>query len=235
MSLLSIVQNVADQVNFLQPTTVIGSPEETAVQMLALANLSGKRIAKRKNWTVLTLEHTFSTVNGTANYAFPSDYARMISNTQWDRTNFWALVGPLTPQQWQFEKSGITSAGPRTKFRVRPTSNAKEFYLDPTPTSVVSLVFEYLSLNWCQSSGGTGQAAWAADTDTGILDEDLLEMDLKWRFLEAKSLDYAEAKREFELDLGVEMANDGGMAAINIFSPTLGLFDRANLPDAGFG
>ena len=241
MSLLTIVQDVADEVGVLQPSTVIGSSDESAIRMLVLANKGGKILARRGKgsggWAVLQTEHTFTTVNGTANYSLPSDYDFMIDGTIWDRTTFLRFRGPLSPREWQLRKSGLSSSvGSRFRFRILPSSNAKVFAIEPTPTSADSMVVEYVSLNWCQSSGGTGQAAWVADTDTGVLDEVLLNMDLTWRFKQALGEEYGENKQEFEMELAQALARDGGAHTLSMSGHHRERFiGHANLPDSGFG
>lgn len=243
MSLLSIVQNVCDEIGFAKPSTVIGSSDKTAIQMLALANRGGKQLAKRGKgiggWAVLQTEHTFTTINGTAEYALPSDYAFLIDDTLWDRTNFWKLRGPVSVQEWQTIKSGVlaSSTGPRRRVRIKPSasSNVKAVFVDPTPaTTGDTLVFEYVSDLWCESSGGTGQSVWTLDTDTGILDENYLELDLKWRFEKAKGLEWGQDFREFELEIAQALARDGGGQSLNLAGSD-DLFLTANLPETGFG
>ena len=105
--------------------------------------------------------------------------------------------------------------------------------IDPTPTAVEARVFEYRSSHWCQSSGGTGQAAWAADTDTGILDEDLLELDLLWRYLRRRGISYVDERKDAEDAIEQALAQDGGMRTLKPEEPAvIGAF---NLPEAGFG
>ena len=223
MTLLSIVQSVCDQLSFAKPSTVINNTsDENAVQMLALANRGGKELARRgtgrQGWTILTKEHTFTTVASTEEYALPSDFAWLIDDTLWDRTNFWQLRGPMSPQQWQVFKSGIVSLGARDRVRIKPSasSNVKALFVDPVPGSAETKVFEYMSDQWCQSSGGTGQTAWAADTDTGILDEAYLELDLIWRFKKAKELDWNDDFRFFEMEIAQAMARDNGMPTVSM-------------------
>jgi hypothetical protein len=55
----------------------------------------------------------------------------------------------------------------------------------PTATAGDTYAFEYVSLNWCQSAAAAEQAAWAADTDTGILSEELMTDGIVWRYLYA--------------------------------------------------
>lgn len=218
MSLLTIVQNVANEVGFAEPATVIGSSEETAIQMLALANRSGKILARRKPaFTVLIKEHTFTTVKDQANYTLPSDFGRILNNTVWDRANFWRMRGQLSPGQWQFLKSGIVNAGIQERWRMRPISNVRQFHIEPTPdTTGETKVYEYISNAWCQKTDGTGQSAWVADTDTGIIEEDFLELDLRWRFLSAKGLGYAEEKMEFETERSEYLAADWSMPDLSL-------------------
>jgi len=110
------------------------------------------------------------------------------------------------------------------------------FSLDPTPASGVSMVYEYVSKNWCQSSGGSGQTAWAADTDTGILDEYLIELDTLWRVLNRMGMAYAEEKEEAEQQIELALAGDGGAPKLSLNSSTgTHLIDANNVPDTGIG
>ena len=242
MTLLTIVTNVLDEIGFAAPTTVIGSSDRTAIQALALANRGGKQLAKRGKgiggWSILQTEHTFTTTDGTAEYALPSDFDFLIDDTLWDRTNFWKLWGPVSPQEWQRIKSGVlaSSAGPRRRVRIQKSasSNVKAVFVDPTPsTTGDTLVFEHVSDLWCQSSGGTGQSAWIADDDTGILDEYLLEMDLKWRFAKGKGLEWGQDHKDFELELSQALARDGGSQILNM-GDSSELLLTANIQDADF-
>ena len=247
MTLLSLVQNISKETGFGSPATVIGSSDATAIQMLALSNKGGKQLAKRgdgvKGFSILQTEHTFTTVSGTAEYALPSDYEWLLTDSLWDRTNAWKLSGPVSPQEWQQIKSGVLagSTGPRRRVRIKrsataePVTSTKAFFVDPTPaTTGDTLVFEYMSNAWCESSAGVNQSSWAADTDVGILDEYLLELQLKFMFLKAKGQEYGDDKHEFELELQQAIARDGGARIVNMGGPSE-LFLTANLPEAGFG
>ena len=243
MSLLSLIEDAADIIGVDKPSSVIDSADATAVQMLALAKLGGKQLAKRGKgiggWAVLQTEHTFDTVADQAEYALPSDFDFFVQDTLWDRNNFWKLRGPLDAGRWQIYKSGIISSGPRRRVRIKPSasSNVKAFFVDPTPgDSGETLVYEYVSTFWCQSAGGTGKAAWTADTDTGILDEYLMLLDLIWRFKAAKGLEYGEDFRQFELELQQALGRDGGRPTLNLRgSESYRFIEHANLPDSGFG
>lgn len=230
MSLLSIVQNVANTVGVDEPSSVFGSTNNTSIQMLAIANRSGKMLARRHPWQRLQKEHTFSTVASTETYSLPSDYDRHIDNTAWDRTNYRLMRGSLSPQEWQQRKSGIVSTGINYRFRVR----GNLFYLDPIPSSVDSMVFDYISDQWTTDSGGANPSnEWNADTDLTIFPEYLLELDLLWRFKKEKGLEYAEDFRDFETQFEIEKAADTPNYTIDMgYKPRI---IPANVPEAGFG
>jgi len=176
MSLLSIAQAVSDFVGFERPTTVNGNTDPIARQLKVMINREGSQLMRSNNWPILMKEHTFNTVNGTQNYALPTDFDRFVSGTAYNRTDLDALVGPITPQTYQADRFGTVTGGIVQRFRLKPASNALRFDITPTPTSAESVGFEYVSSHWNQSSGGTSQATMALDTDVGILDETLIEM-----------------------------------------------------------
>ena len=237
MSLLTICQAVCDFTGFERESTIISNTSPTARQLLALCQREGKQLMRATNWSVLTKEHTFNTSSGTSSYALPTDFDRFVGNTAFNRTDKEAFTGPLTPQQYQLDQHGTASVGITQRFRLKPSSNALKFDITPTPTSTESIGFEYVSSHWNQKTDGTSQAAFTVDTDTGILDETLIEMGVTWRFAQMHGLDYAEHFRQYQLELRQAISREGG-------SPVISLDDARrltvspysyNLPDSGYG
>jgi hypothetical protein len=238
-ALLAIVQAAVDELGSInRPTTIVGSSDQNVQQLLALANREGKELSAREGinggWPQLRKEYTFNTADGTASYDFPSDLQYFMNTTAWDRSQKWPLHGPVSPQTWQVLKSGtVGSVGPRTRFRVM----AGQIYLDPTPSSINALVFEYYSNTWCESSGGTDQSAWAADTDLPLLPDDCFILGLIWRWRKAKGLDYQEDFNAYESFVSMKLGQSG-MAPVIDFArpaPSARLIDEMNVPDTGFG
>ena len=171
MSLLTLVQNCLSELSLPTTNFVVGNPNTTVGQMLALANREVKLLRAKYDWPQLRKEHLFTLVPGQAAYPFPTDLDRVIFRTQWERGYKWELIGPLSPQEWQVYKSGITVSGPRQKFtaKVQYDVGAK-FFIDPTPDSAESThvtVFEYQSRSCVRprtwEAGtyyATGQAVW---------------------------------------------------------------------------
>lgn len=235
MTLLTICQNVADDVGVERPATIIGNPDRTAKRLLRAANREGQLLAKQ-DWSILQLPHEFQTVADQDAYDLPDDYESLLSDTSWDRTNYWRMRGGLTAKEWQFRKSAIiATTGARKDFRIkRGAGNVRQYFIDPVPTDVVDLVFEYKSKGWNQSSTGVIQSKWMADTDTGIVDEDLIEMGVLWRYLKRIGQSYIEEFNEHTL-VGRKMLAQDRAARTLIPRTNAFVIGAANVPDANYG
>lgn len=233
MSLLTVCQTVLQETGFPNQTAIVGNTDETARRLYGFANRSGNFLLRKHDWTILRKEYTWSTVASTAAYNLPSDFSRFIPSTEWDRTNYWALEGPLTPQEWQFVKSGLIQNGPRSRFRIMPTSFVNQFTVDPVPSTIRTLVFEYICNTWVQSAAAAAQSSFLADTDTALdVFEFLIGLDVMWRFRKSVGLDYAEEKDEFQNELDQAVARDGSSRILS-FNKRYRL--SANTPEGNFG
>jgi len=160
---------------------------------------------------------------GKDTFIMPADIDWMQNYTWWDRTNHWMLLGPTSPQIDQWHRSGIVATGPRRFFRVSgqyPLS----FRLWPPPFELVNpiqTVFEYMSRFAVQVQGNLYSFAefFANDTDTCLLDDRVLIMEMKWRFWEQKGMNWASKRKESDDRKMLLMAQDGA-------APTLPLARR---------
>jgi len=240
-TLLSIVQSCCKEIRSVaSPSTVIGNSDGQIASLLAMANRSGRSLAKDHDWTVLERLHTFAT-DGTGEYDLPDDYSRLIRQTEWNRSDKDPLVGPTSPQVWQAIKSGSVGASVvNVRFRINRASSGvgRSIYIDPATNTGETLAFEYISNGWCASSdGATIQTAWAADTDIPVLDEDLLTLDLICRWKRSNGLDFASEADELMQIFGVEAGQDRPAPVLNMASGGGGVryLDASNLPDTGYG
>jgi hypothetical protein len=236
MSLLTIIQNACDVIGIPRPNAVIGSTDTQVRQLLAIANNEGKALAREFSWQALTKEETFTTVaaelqGDLADIA--DDVNWQLTGTYWNRTKAVRTLGAVSPQTWQARKALLVN-GIYSEFRIKE----KKLYLIPAPPAGETIAFEYVSKNWCQSSGGTGRQAWAADSDTGVLDEYLMELGVIFRWLRQKRLSYGEEMREYAIQVELAKARDSGG------NPTLSLDGCSSqyrdvggliIPETGFG
>lgn len=200
MSLLTMMGEVMNILGQPAPTAVASSTDATVLELLAMANRSGRALVNAYNWTEITRQQTFTSTaafsQGTINSAIVTggDFNRFINNTLWNRSQILQASGPITGVEWQSDQA-FSAASPNPKFRIW----LGQLYIGPTlPTAGDTWAFEYISANWCKSAAGVGQSAWAADTDVGILDETLMGLDITWRWKASKSLEYADDLTNFE-------------------------------------
>lgn len=207
MTLLTIIQDAADLVGVARPGAVMASTDTQVRQLLACANIEGKTLAKRTEWQELILEASFATIaqedQGELESKAPG-YNWTINQTTWNRDTQRYVDGSLSSAQWQAEKALVTS-GPYHEFMIR----AQHLNLIPAPPAGQTIAFDYISRYWCQSAGGSGQERWGADSDTGILSEDLMTKGVIWRFKHSKGLEYGEDMADYEIDVNNAIARSG--------------------------
>lgn len=203
-----------------------------------------------------------SFIFGQANYPLPGDFERPVDNTFWDRSRFWSMRGPQSPQQWQLYKSSVIGRSTiQRRYRFRSIYSAggmsiggggigdggignvpayRTFLsIDPVPFDNGSqLVFEYVSNGWCQSIAGIPRSSWQADTDIAASPEleYLIGLNVSWRLLRRLGLSYNEELDEYERQVDKAMAHDGGSAILDLTpNNNLSLIGPWNLPETGFG
>ena len=197
---------------------------------------------------------------GQSDYPLPGDFERAIDNTFWDRSRFWSMRGPQSPQQWQLYKSSVIGRATiqrRYRFRSIFANGAMGIggvgagvgqigggpryqtwlSIDPVPfDNGAQFVFEYVSNGWCISAAGLPQNSWQADTDIGVIDEYLLRLSVKWRLLRRLGLSYNEELDEFERQMDKAIAHDGAAPILSLTpSDHLSLIGPWNLPETGYG
>ena len=211
MSLLTIVQGAVNRLGLPPLSAVVTSTDTTAVEMQALAQAEGKELAARAEWKILTKEQVFSATNAAAQAGgLPSDLGWIIPETLFNRTLRRKFSGPLNQEEWQYIQANLTTLV-WPAFRVRGTS----LLITPSPSAGDIIAYEYVSNQWCQSSGGTPQSAWGDDSDTALIDEELHTLGLIWRFKKAKGLDYADDFRIYDLQVRQAIYREGSRPKIS--------------------
>lgn len=234
-TLLDLVNEACLELGIPTTTTVISSQDSQVKQLLSLANREGReQVAAPVQWPQLQKIQTITLVNGQASYAFPNDFNAYIAQTIWNPSMRWTVVGPMSPQNWEFLKSGLINTQPWMRFRIWQG----QIFFDPTPTSVnngQTVTVEYQSNNYCQSATGTWQNKWTNDTDTFLLPEDIMVLGLKWRFLAAKRLDYSEEKKAWSDACEKEIARAYGNSVLPLNNQTSrDAFGKGSIQDGDY-
>lgn len=164
-------------------------------------------------------------------YAMPSDYDRQIDNTHWDKSKHWVMLGPETPQQWEWLISGYISTGPRIRYRIF----GSYFQIWPAIGTNDVLGFEYMSNAWASSAAGVAQTTFTADDDTCIYPDVLMVLGLKNKYFQVKGLGpiYQE---DYDKQLSIAKANDAGSQTLSFAPSAAGvLMTWNNIPDSQYG
>lgn len=232
-TLLQLVQRAAVEMGLPSPAGVSGSTDDQVQQMFHLINAVGEELGTMAEWQRLQKETTITTTTATE-YDLPTDFGRVISSTQWDRSNQWELKGPISPQGWQVFKSGITSLGPQLRWRLK----GNKLNVDPTPTAGNTLAYEYISSYWVMATGDTtpSKALFTDDTDTCIYPDRLMIAGLKLKMWEVKGFDTKAYERDYRYRLSEAMGQDKGNPVLVMGGRmTTHLLNQANVPDTGYG
>jgi hypothetical protein len=205
----------------------------------------GNRL-KKKDWPELIYEYEFFLKKNQPYYDLPTDYDRFVQGTGWDRLESRPLT-PLNAQQWQEWKSGLVQAEVWKQYRVKGVDGARKIFVNPTPSTTscsfetrdgkkvkVGLVVEYYSKNWVETTAGLGIATPTAGTDVIRLPSDLVEAELKWRWLRSLSRPYADEKFEAESLCEQLLAQSGLPETLDAGLTTRGL-SHPNIPETNVG
>ncbi len=160
---------------------------------------------------LMTYPATLTTASASCNfltqdYPLPSGFDRMVSDTNWDRTDHWRNLGPKSSQEWQWLQGGVISTGPRERFRIY--GDKLRFF--PAPTAPLNIAFEYVSNFTVIASGGAvaTKATFTVDTDTCIFRDELIVKALKYHWKQSKGLDYGAELAEYADALSRAKAQD---------------------------
>jgi len=169
---------------------------------------------------------------GQVMYTLPSGFDRITDRTQYDKSKRWEMLGPETPQQWQWLKSSYISTGPRIRWRIM----GQKFQIWPLTSTNEYLSFEYISTNWATSATGATQSSLIQDTDTNIFPDRLMVLGLKKKYFEIKGFDTSSFQRDYDMQLNIAKANDAGSATLSL-APRVAnvLIGWENIPDANYG
>ncbi len=224
MTCLSIVQTASAWLAMPIPTALfpVSDVHTQTVQLRSLLQEEQTELCKWPDnyWRKLIRQHTFISVaadvqTGTPIPATGFDY--IIPATMWDRTIQRPCLGPISPQDWQAWVARPILTSILWGWRLR----GNDFLTAPNPPAGDTVAYEYISTFGVYASGDVTptKAAFTADTDTSIFDETMMARGVRWRFLRAKGLSYAEEYREWSGLVQREVSRSKGLPIINTAGP----------------
>jgi len=207
---------------------VTGAGINQATYVASVVNATTLSLTQRATATATGVTFTF----GVVKYAMPSDYDRQIDRTHWDKSRHWEMLGPESPQQWEWLISGFIATGPRIRYRIL----GGYFQIWPMVTTAnEQLGFEYVSNGWASTAAGVAKSSFTVDTDTCIFSDRLMVLGLKKKYFEVKGFGPI-YDSDYNMELNIEKANDAGSATLAMTpQPANLLIGWHNIPDTGYG
>lgn len=223
MTFKTMINDVQAAVGLPVANSIITSDDTEIKQLVAIANREGRELRRRYLWEAIRKENTFTSVaQEEQTDAFTDiEFDRFVPETMYNRTRTRRVVGPLTPEEWAAQKS-LTASVLTDAFIIRDG----KWLSTPVPAAGDTYAFTYISKNWVLDSEDAGGVAWTADTDTGILDEDLMGLGITWRWLKAQGLDYAEDFATYQQQVAQAIINDGTKRTMDFGSNSNVLNDK---------
>lgn len=239
-SLSAIVQNVASLVSYPTPADPAGDTDPAVQQMVQAVNLAGIDLLSLWDWERLTKMHSITIQADGPNqtqkaFELPVDFYEFVDQTQWNSTNRWPAIGPISPQMWQ--NLLVRQVLPTLSFywQVR---DQKLYILSP-PTSAQTLTFFYQSVAWVrdQDNPDLYKNRATKNGDVIILDSYLVTLLARAKWLEMKGLDSSAAMRDFEVNFENRKGNEKGAPVLTMARDYTFPYIQplANTPDTGYG
>ena len=221
MTLLTMAQAVARKVGLAVPTSVINSTDPNVARIQSFLEEEGQWLVDSFDWQALQTEKTFTAIaQELQTDIYPTDFKKFLRGTFYNRTRKRLVVGPLTPEEWQIQKS-LTATVVVDAFRVM----GNNIHVMPAPAAGDTMVFEYISTFWVDSGptpNGTADATVFSDNaDTVVFDENLMVLGAAWRFNANRSFEYGEIHRQYMVKLARAKKDDGGVRDMDLNNPAI--------------
>ncbi len=233
----NIINDAATECGLAPVSDPYLSTDANFVRLCGLLKSVGRDLQRKRQWTHLQREYTFTTVADTANYDLPPDFRGMIAQTGWNRTNRLPLGGPLSPQEWQYLKGRLEGVAFRVLFR--PVQQQMYLYPDTSVPVGDTIAFEYMSNYWVQRVGEPGPShdSPSASLDIVLFESILVMRALKVAFLKSTGFDVTAALADLD-DTWAMVASDdapGPVLSINKSSLTEQMLGEQSIPITGYG
>ena len=206
MNLKEMLNEVLAQSTFLARDSFVGSVDPDDKQMVAIANMVRDEIKDFFPWMALRTSLEVELQDGQTTYTMPNDYGTMVPGSMWEVNGSRPVDGPIADGRWyQLKYSSLTSAG---TIRVRFYGNKLQV-ADVQAGKKFSI--EYISKWVVRSDVGAGKERFTADTDTFLLDDQMLIMGVKAGWADAKEMAQADKwKMMFFSKMNREIAKEQG-------------------------
>lgn len=190
-------------------TAYAASDDDEVKRLLYLANRSIETLS-RYPWQVLRKTYEFTLTSETT-YQLPSDFRSFVPDTMYTDSHLWPVDFPSDASDWAYLQA--SSGGNGIAVRMRLLGNQLEVY---QPTSGEVIRVEYVSKHPVQAADESYKERFTADTDTCVLDDDMVVRDILWRYKKLMGhVDWQADLMEAEAQKRVLKGQEAGARTIN--------------------
>lgn len=238
----SAIQEICRVTGYSIPADPAGSTDSAVQQMGAAVNFALNELLTLHEWQDLTTKATLSIVATGAGqeergFDLPDDFYRFIDQTQWSSASMLPAGGPVSNQAWM--AYSIQNFAPQLTLYWQMRGDQLWIMNPPYPTPVD---FEYMYLSKAQVIDGDDSATMknnaTKNSDTFLLDGNIITLLARARYLEWKGFDASAAVRDFLAIFNSKVGADKGgqILSLNKGSGGVRLIDPYfSLPNTGFG
>lgn len=203
MTLLTICQDAAREIGIDVPSTIVGNTDPDAARLLRYAKKVGYALFKKYDWQELIVGASFT---ATAGYSqgdwtpgvtttpFNEVFARFVPETMWDVSNNRLISGPVQhSRDIGFIGLDISTGSAPRYFSFR----GRQLRFFPGASGGETINYLYVANYWANTYASQ-ESTFTADTNTPLLDEELITLGVIYEFLRGRGLPFAEAKADYD-------------------------------------
>lgn len=209
MALLQIVQDACIPESLERPSTLFPTYDEgdtTAQDMLRAVTACARSLRDGYDWSICKARHTFTALaQEVQTNKLPSDFHRIIEDTFWRSSTRTKVCGPLSDEDYGELKSGIVSRVTTAYYM-----QGGELSLIPDPTTSDTFAFQYIRTAIGKNASNVRLAAFTADTDVPLWDDELMIAGAVYFYRKNKKLDAQQAYADYEVLRRDRIKKDGG-------------------------
>lgn len=203
---LAIITSFCRLSNLPIPSTISTGSDPSSLQVVEALLAALKDMRQAACWDVQKRKYSFSTEASRTQYPLPADFYKPIPRSHYNQSTDMELI---QASDYDMGRMLYADSGDDSEYSYRifgpdvARTTAGQLELHPTPSSVVTLSFEYYSGNlvlpatWTSSDYALYESI-TAETDLVPFDADIAELGLKAKFRDPTGGDWQSAEAEFQ-------------------------------------
>lgn len=218
MTVLAACQKASQLMGLTAPSQVYGSTSRYEVELQAVANEAARAITAEHDWRKLTTLKTQAGDGSTTSFSLPSDYDRMPMKAKIFLTSTTEPMRQIIDlDEWMHNRLQSLTANPGEWIIL---GGYLQIY--PIMASTNSAKYYYQSNKRVVAEDGTStKVAFTLDTDSFRLDENMLALEIIWRWRAMKGLEYGEDMQNAGIAKAQQIARDKGSRMLAIGQPRI--------------